>query len=252
MDGRDERAKKFQPALHETFTPLKEPRVAILAAIEGTGIISFPPRTSEVMGRNQDAYCRFHDARGHHTEHCRALRYKLEELVQQGRLDAFIQKGEGNRENRGRERRNEGGPLAGRGNNGRQGEQGPPVNNWAAHNAIHVISGGETMAGSTSSSKKSYAREAYQVNSVMRVSLNEEPITFTPEDQGDVLGPHDDPLVITAVIAKHLVSRILVDNGSSVNLIYKNCFEQMHLAQERLKKVITPLYSFTGDSVAVE
>ena len=71
------------------------------------------------------------------------------------------------------------------------------------------------------------------------------------EDQGDVLLPHDDPLVISAVIAKHPIERILVDNGSSVNLLYWNCFEKMHIAYNRLKTITSPLYSFTGEAVPV-
>ena len=63
--------------------------------------------------------------------------------------------------------------------------------------------------------------------------------------------PHDDPLVISAVIAKHPIERILVDNGSSVNLIYWNCFQKMNLTTDRLREVGTPLYSFSGEAVSV-
>ncbi|XP_052185282.1 uncharacterized protein LOC127796919 [Diospyros lotus] len=85
----------------------------------------------------------------------------------------------------------------------------------------------------------------------MEVREEEEPITFTPADRGDIILPHNDPMVISAVIAKHPISRILVDSGSSVNLIYWNCFEQMHISQDRLRKVSSPLYSFTGEPVSV-
>jgi len=60
----------------------------------------------------------------------------------------------------------------------------------------------------------------------MEVRENEEPITFTPADRGDIILPHDDPMVISRVIAKHPINRILVDNGSSVNLIYWNCLNK--------------------------
>ena len=134
---------------------------------------------------------------------------------------------------------------------GRNGRMIAPPDNEPIHQTIQVISGGETLAGDTSSSRKAYARQAYQVNSVMEVRENEEPITFTPADRGDIILPHDDPMVISAVIAKHPINRILVDSGSSVNLIYWNCFEQMHISHDRLKKVSSPLYSFTGEAVPV-
>ncbi|XP_052210357.1 uncharacterized protein LOC127813436 [Diospyros lotus] len=85
----------------------------------------------------------------------------------------------------------------------------------------------------------------------MEAREDEEPITFTPADRGDIILPHDDPMVISATVAKHPVSRILVDSGSSVNLIYWNCFEQMHISPDRLKRVSSSLYSFTGEAVSV-
>ena len=92
--------------------------------------------------------------------------------------------------------------------------------NKPIHQTIHVISNGETLAGDTSSSRKAYTRQAYQVNSVMEVRENEEPITFTPTDRGDIILPYDDAMEISTVIPKHPINRILVDSSSSVNLIY--------------------------------
>ena len=63
--------------------------------------------------------------------------------------------------------------------------------------------------------------------------------------------PHDDPLVITATVSKHPIERVLVDSDSSVNLMYWNCFEKMHIAHDKLKPVSSPLYSFTGEAVPV-
>jgi len=85
----------------------------------------------------------------------------------------------------------------------------------------------------------------------MEVRENEEPITFTPADRGDIILPHDNPMVISTVIAKHPINRILVDSGSSVNLIYWNYFEQIHISHDQLKKMSSPLYSFTGEAVPV-
>ena len=73
---------------------------------------------------------------------------------------------------------------------------------------------------------RSYAHQALHVDSVARVEEDEDSIIFTPENQRDVLLPHDDPLVIFAVIAKHLIERILVDSGSSVNLLYWNSLKR--------------------------
>jgi len=84
-----------------------------------------------------------------------------------------------------------------------------------------------------------------------RVQEDEDPIRFTPKDQGNVLLSYDDPLVISAIISKHPIERILVNSGSSINLLYWNCFEKMHIAHDRLKTITSPLYSFIGGAVLV-
>ncbi|XP_024027821.1 uncharacterized protein LOC112093493 [Morus notabilis] len=51
------------------------------------------------------------------------------------------------------------------------------------------------------------------------------------------------------MIGNHSVCRILVDNGSSVDLLYSDCLEKMGIRKEQLEKTSRPLYGFTGDSV---
>lgn len=45
------------------------------------------------------------------------------------------------------------------------------------------------------------------------------------------------------------VRRIMVDTGSSVNVMYKKCFDQMGLGQDQLMSSLEPLYGFTGEAV---
>ena len=259
----------FSPRFKK-YTPLAESRSTILAAIEGSGLFSFPPKADRPLGRDVDAYCRYHDVSGHSTEKCRDLMNRIEALVRDGKLNRFVYADvwRGNRPNYPQEerrydnRRSGAWPRGGNDNRRGQGERPqenrggqngrvPPIDNQPAHPAINTISGGETLAGNTSSSRKAYARQGYQVNAVTHPTSGDEPITFTETDRGDVMLPHDDPLVISAVIAKHPIERILVDNGSSVNLIYWNCFQQMNLTADRLREVKTPLYSFSGEAVSV-
>ena len=78
------------------------------------------------------------------------------------------------------------------------------------------------MVGNISSSRKGYARQAYQVNIMMKIQDNEEPIRFAPAERGNIIMPHDDSMVIAIVIAKHPIGCVLIDNGSFINLIYWN------------------------------
>ena len=47
---------------------------------------------------------------------------------------------------------------------------------------------------------------------------------FSKEDARGVKQPHDDPLVIILMIEGFNTKKILVDNGSSANIIYLSSF----------------------------
>ena len=47
---------------------------------------------------------------------------------------------------------------------------------------------------------------------------------FSKEDARGVKQPHDDPLVIILTIEGFNTKKILVDNGSSANIIYLSSF----------------------------
>ncbi|XP_024013349.1 uncharacterized protein LOC112087712 [Eutrema salsugineum] len=74
-------------------------------------------------------------------------------------------------------------------------------------------------------------------------------ITFTEADTEGVDMPHNDPLVVELRIADCEVSRILVDTGSSVDLIFKETLDKMELANHHLKSSVKPLTGFDGDMV---
>ena len=62
-------ALKLQPQF-DHYTCLLQPRSTILAAIEGTGLLTLPKKADRPIGRNQGEYCRYHRARGHSTDQC--------------------------------------------------------------------------------------------------------------------------------------------------------------------------------------
>ena len=61
--------------------------------------------------------------------------------------------------------------------------------------------------------------------------------------------PHNDPLVIMLNIEGFNTKRILVDNGSSTDIIYLPAFQQLRLDPKRLRPFDSPLVSFNGDRV---
>ena len=60
---------------------------------------------------------------------------------------------------------------------------------------------------------------------------------------------HIDPLVITLTIEGFNIKRILVDNGSSADIIYLPAFQQLKLDPGKLCPFDSPLVSFSGDKV---
>ncbi|XP_052181962.1 uncharacterized protein LOC127794755 [Diospyros lotus] len=74
-------------------------------------------------------------------------------------------------------------------------------------------------------------------------------IVFTEKDTREVHWPHNDALVVQARIENVEVRRIMVGTGSSVNVMYRGCFDQMGLGLDQLMASPEPLYSFTGDAV---
>ena len=51
-------------------------------------------------------------------------------------------------------------------------------------------------------------------------------ITFSDSDMEGCQHPHDDPLVVRAVVANKTVHRDLIDNGSSVDIIFASSFDK--------------------------
>ena len=61
--------------------------------------------------------------------------------------------------------------------------------------------------------------------------------------------PHDDPLVIRVVVANKTIHRVLIDNGSSTDIIFASAFDKMSIGREKLEPVNTYLRGFSGERV---
>ena len=81
------------------------------------------------------------------------------------------------------------------------------------------------------------------------LTLKLEDIFFTKVDANRVHHPHEDALVVTAKIANNIVHRILVDNGSTINVLYWHTYQKIGLTRTNLSPTTSPLYGFTRDYV---
>ena len=75
-------------------------------------------------------------------------------------------------------------------------------------------------------------------------------IVFSKQDVKGIRQLYDDPLVIMLAIEGFNTRRVLVDNGSSVDMMYMTVFQQMKLDPKRLKPFGSPLVSFSGDCIS--
>ena len=79
-----------------------------------------------------------------------------------------------------------------------------------------------------------------------------EPIIFTDEELADVDSEECDPMVITAGVGRYNVKRILVDQGSSADILFWDAFSSMGLSREQLSPFNEHLIGFSGAQVPVE
>jgi hypothetical protein len=106
-----------------------------------------------------------------------------------------------------------------------------PHQNQEIVREIYTIFGGIAGGEESNSARKAYARwmqgeEVYSLHRPMKVAKTELAIlSFSKEDAQGVVMPHDDALVVTVTIANHVIHRILVDNGSSVDILYWLAFK---------------------------
>ncbi|GFS37725.1 hypothetical protein Acr_00g0053660 [Actinidia rufa] len=73
-------------------------------------------------------------------------------------------------------------------------------------------------------------------------------VTFSRADLERVQHPHSDPLVVQLRIGGYDVKRILVDTGSSVEVMNYNLFKQLKIPQDQLKPARAPLVGFNAQA----
>lgn len=77
-------------------------------------------------------------------------------------------------------------------------------------------------------------------------------ISFSDKDYlMGMIEDHYDALVFTTKVGTNTVKKILVDNGSSVDILYYSAFSRMDLGHRKFENVNLPLYGFTGNEVKV-
>nr|XP_023900523.1 uncharacterized protein LOC112012362 [Quercus suber] len=203
--------------------------------IKDEGALTFPRKLKgDPSRRSRDQYYRFHQDHGHDTTDCYDLKQQIEALVRQGKLQKFVSK-----------KRADPAPLEHppRRDNDRPR---PPVGD------IRMIVGGMATRPSKKA-RKTYLRMVQNVQltgPVQKVARRESPvIEFSEEDARRLYHPHDDALVVSLQVGVYNLHRVLVDNGSSADILYYPACQQMKINREQLVPTNAPLVGFGGAKV---
>ncbi|GAV60071.1 hypothetical protein CFOL_v3_03602, partial [Cephalotus follicularis] len=156
-----------------------------------------------------EKYCRYHRDHRHDTEECGQLKNQIEDLIRKGHLCKYVDRD------------------APQGMREQRREEAP---------------------------RKAYERQSLAVQQVphskrLRTDGDEEVITFSEANYEGVRIPHDDPVVVTLLVELLTMKRILINSGSSADILYKHAFDQLRIPADQLKPVKTPLVGFTGETI---
>ena len=89
-------------------------------------------------------------------------------------------------------------------------------------------------------------REACTAETVVPsfLSWSESPITFDQRDHpSHVPGPGRYPLVVDPIVRKKRLTKVLMDGGSGLNILYVDTLDAMRIPRSKLRLVGSPFHS---------
>jgi hypothetical protein len=115
--------------------------------------------------------------------------------------------------------------------------------------AIHMITGGSSVDFEMKRQKRDQYRSVNHValtDPVIQTKWSHVPLIFDARDVDLRSAPHVDAMVINCSVAGWDLHKVLVDNGSQVDIIFLHAFDRMGISHSLLKPSDNPLYGFGG------
>ena len=217
----------------EVNVMFKEPMHKIIDRIKNEPYFRWSNKMRDDLSRrNQNLYCTYHRDKGHTTEQCWVLKDHLGQLVNAGYLKEFVV--DSGNQGTGQCTQQRGNPFP------------PPLR---VIEVIHSAPRGTTTARRKRVLAVVLAEDCSSKQPVeKKLKFTREPIAFNNDDLEGIIQPHDD----TARINDFIVKRVLVDQGSGVDVIYLDLFKGLGLKNEDLSKYDMPLVGFNGRMVILE
>lgn len=116
---------------------------------------------------------------------------------------------------------------------------------------INVIMGGSPPCGDSVRAVKDHRRMVDTSQRWPQKSPADPPISFSTEDLLGVNFPHNDPLLVVLAIDKYDVTKVLIDTGSSVDIIFRETLEKMGIDLKDVKPSSRTLTGFNGSSEVI-
>nr|GEW35090.1 reverse transcriptase domain-containing protein [Tanacetum cinerariifolium] len=186
------------------FIPLTRTPKEILAA-KANKFQPPPPMVTPVEKRNSNKFCDFHNEKGHNTDECMQLKKQIKELVRARKPSHLIKEI-------------------------KQGREQPKT--------------GRKEAAAKDKPMTIYMVRSWQRTVKQKVTQSFEPgkeIAFPPLTTSNET---ERPLVIEAEIGGHVIHRMYIDGGSSMEILYEHCFNRL---QPEIKSQMVPATtSLTG------
>ena len=137
-----------------------------------------------------------------------------------------------------------------------QGQDAPHKKKVSQH--VSTISGGARLAYASSNKAKKHIARMNDLRLVASVQhggetktprTDWEPIVFHESEGRHSHRPHDEPLVIEALLDDTIeVERIFIDGGSAVNIMFTSCYNQLTI-KKPLYEGHSPLSSAWGHTI---
>ncbi|XP_027916049.1 uncharacterized protein LOC114175492 [Vigna unguiculata] len=220
-------------AVKPSCPPFSESKARILQDEEVSKYLRFPLETGRLLGKETSTWCEFHRTHGHDTEDCFPLIGQLASLARRGLVNKYV-KGDNMKTK-----------LAESSTKTTAGPHEIPV-----FGDFNTIAGGFAGGGPTKSARKRYAQTVMST-SVSGFSVPTPNITFSADDTKDIVPHEDDPVVLSVIMMGRNVHRVLIDQGSSADVMFWDTFVGLQIPRDQLLPFDGVLVGFSSEQVEV-
>ncbi|KAL7600002.1 uncharacterized protein LOC111909241 [Lactuca sativa] len=186
--------------------------------------------------KDKSKWCAYHEDFVDMMEDCIALRKEISYLLIKGHLKEIL----GRKREKSKENCQDGHRIL-------EKPGSPP----ADAKIINVISGGSNIRGTSYSQAKRHMKVSKKKEYIPQRNTmfsSEKEITFDETDREGIQDRHHDKLVITLYMANHFIRRILVDGGSSVNIVLLDTLKRRNIPKLEIIKRSSALIGFSKET----